>query len=391
VNADSAVAREAALPAETQSGRAFPRAETVGSLLRVDAVVRAARRNAPADNALLGDAVRDAIRLQEEIGLDVITDGEVRRTAWAQTPRFVDAFAVAGGQAALNWRGATEGRFGAPATTSSPRSAGYPSVVRRFATAPRTSDMAAEYSFLARYARHRTKFTMPSPSYHRRYWSPEASPAAGYSSPEEFLTEVRDYMRAVAHTLIDLGCDYIQLDAPNYGSLCDPDTVAAMRAAGRDPVAELEFDAALDSSLFDGLDGVTSALHVCRGNGPSGAWHSAGGYGAISAQLFPRLAVDRLLLEYDSERAGGFEPLADARPGSVVVLGLLTTKSPRLEHDSDVLARIEEATRFKPIGELALSTQCGFASVPIANPVTPADQRAKLEMVVRLARQVWPG
>jgi 5-methyltetrahydropteroyltriglutamate--homocysteine methyltransferase len=363
----------------------------VGSLLRGDAVVRAARRSSPADHDLLGDAVRDAIMLQEEIGLDVITDGEVRRTAWAQTPRFVNAFAVAGGQAALNWRGATEGRFGAPATSSPIRSGGYPSVTRRFATAPRTGDMAAEYGFLARYARNRTKFTMPAPSYHRRYWSPEASPAAGYSSPEEFLTEVRDYLRSVAHTLIDLGCDYIQLDAPNYGSLCDPGTVAAMRAAGRDPLAELEFDAALDSSLFDGLDGVTSALHVCRGNGPSGAWHSAGGYGAISAQLFPRLTVDRLLLEYDSERAGGFEPLADARPGSVVVLGLLTTKSPHLEHDRDVLARIEEATRFKPLGELALSTQCGFASVPIANPVTPADQRAKLELVVRLARQVWPG
>ena len=391
MNADSAVARETAPPAEAKSGRAFPRAETVGSLLRDDAVVRAARRSSVADNALLGDAVRDAIRLQEEIGLDVITDGEVRRTAWAQTPRFVDAFAVAGGQAALNWRGATEGRFGAPATSGTGRSGGYPSVVRRFATAPRTGDMAAEYSFLARYAVSRTKFTMPAPSYHRRYWSPEASPAAGYSSPEEFLTEVRDYMRSVAHTLIDLGCDYIQLDAPNYGSLCDPDTVAAMRAAGRDPAAELEFDAALDSSLFDGLHGVTSALHVCRGNGPSGAWHSAGGYGAISAQLFPKLTVDRLLLEYDSDRAGGFEPLADARPGSVVVLGLLTTKSPRLEYDRDVLARIEEAGRFKPLGELALSTQCGFASVPIANPVTPADQRAKLELVVRLARQVWPA
>ena len=402
MNADSAVAREpvlpgnTALPAGTRSGRAFPRAETVGSLLRGDAVVRAARRSSPADHDLLGDAVRDAIRLQEEIGLDVITDGEVRRTAWAQTPRFVDAFAVAGGQAALNWRGATEGRFGAPATSALPRSGGYPSVVRRFATARRTGDMAAEYSFLARYAQSRTKFTMPAPSYHRRYWSPESSPAAGYSSPEEFLTEVRDYLRSVAHTLIDLGCDYIQLDAPNYGSLCDPDTVAAMRAAGRDPLAELEFDAALDSSLFDGLasaskGSVTSALHVCRGNGPSGAWHSAGGYGAISAQLFPRLTVDRLLLEYDSDRAGGFEPLADARPGSVVVLGLLTTKSPHLEHDSDVLARIEEAARFKPLGELALSTQCGFASVPIANPVTPADQRAKLELVVRVARQVWQG
>src|SRR6185437_8729564 len=393
---ETAVPAQRALPDEARrpddSRRAFPRAETVGSLLRGDAVVRAARRSSPADNALLGDAVRDAIRLQEELGLDVITDGEVRRVGWAQTPRFVDAFATGGGQAALNGRGATEGRFGAqPTGLEGGRAGGYPSVVRRVATALRIGDMAAEYGFLARYAQSRTKFTMPAPSYHRRYWSAEASPAAGYSSPEEFLGEIRDYLRSVAHTLIDLGCDYIQLDAPNYGSLCDPDAVAAMRAAGRDPDAELEFDAALDSSLFEGMDGVTSALHVCRGNGPAGAWHSAGGYGAISARLFPRLAVDRLLLEYDSDRAGGFEPLADAREGTAVVLGLLTTKSPRLEYDGDVLARIEEAARFKPLAELALSTQCGFASVPVANPVTPADQRAKLELVVRLAREVWPG
>lgn len=365
------------------------RAETVGSLLRSEAVVRAARRSSPADSALLGDAVRDAIRLQEEVGLDVITDGEVRRVAWAQTPRFIDAFAPTAGRGALNWRGATEGRFGAPDSGSRP--AGYPAVVRRVASAPRTGDMAAEYGFLARYARSRTKFTMPAPSYHRRYWSPEHSRSAGYDSAEEFLTEIRDYLRAVAHTLVDLGCDYIQLDAPNYGSLCDPDTVAAMRADGREPAAELEFDAALDSSLFDGLTGVTSALHVCRGNGPAGAWHSAGGYAAISADLFPRLTVDRLLLEYDTDRAGGFEPLADARPGTVVVLGLLTTKSPKLEYDADVLARIEEAARYKPVAELALSTQCGFASVPVANPVTPEAQRAKLELVVRVARQVWPG
>jgi 5-methyltetrahydropteroyltriglutamate--homocysteine methyltransferase len=404
VDVEGAATRETVLPGEGGRpgdtggpGKAFPRAETVGSLLRDDAVVRAARRSSPADNALLGDAVRDAIRLQEEIGLDVITDGEVRRLSWAQTPRFVDAFAVGGGQAALNWRGATEGRFGAPAPGAAggagpvSRGGGYPSVVRRVATAPRTGDMAAEYGFLARYARSRTKFTMAAPSYHRRYWSPTASPAAGYDSPEEFLTEIRDYLRSVAHTLIDLGCDYIQLDAPNYGSLCDPDTTAAMRAAGRDPDAELEFDAALDSSLFEGMTGVISALHVCRGNGPAGAWHSAGGYGAISARLFPRLTVDRLLLEYDSDRAGGFEPLADARESTAVVLGLLTTKSPQLEYDGNVLARIEEAARFKPLAELALSTQCGFASVPVANPVTPADQRAKLELVVRLAREVWPG
>jgi 5-methyltetrahydropteroyltriglutamate--homocysteine methyltransferase len=392
VTAEEAATREAAPSgaAPAISGTSFPRAETVGSLLRDDAVVRAARRSSPADNALLGDAVRDAIRMQEELGLDVISDGEVRRVSWAQTPRFVDAFSPAASQPALNWRGATEGRWGAPATGAEGRG-GYPAVTRRVATARRLGDMAAEYAFLARYATTRAKFTMPAPSYHRRYWSPQASAAAGYSSPEEYLSEVRDYLRSVAHHLIDLGCDYIQLDAPNYGSLCDPDTLTAMRARGRDPEAELAFDAALDSSLFDGLAGVTSALHVCRGNGPAGAWHSAGGYSAISPILFPRLTVDRLLLEYDSDRAGGFEPLADVRDGTVVVLGLLTTKSPRLEYDGDLLARIKEAARFKPLAELALSTQCGFASVPVANPVTPDAQRAKLELVVRLAREVWPG
>jgi 5-methyltetrahydropteroyltriglutamate--homocysteine methyltransferase len=378
--------------------RTPPRADTVGSLLRGDAVVRAARRSSPADGALLDDAVRDAIMLQEEIGLDVITDGEVRRVSWAQTPRFVDAFAssaAAGARAgsrsrsgtesgALNWRGAGQGMFGA----SGGRPPGYPVVVSRIATAQRLGDMTAEYAFLARYARARAKFTMAAPSYHRRYWSPTRSGAV-YDSCEEYLTEVRDYLRSVVDSLVALGCDYIQIDAPNYGSLCDPDTRAAMIASGRDPDAELAFDAALDSSLFEGVTGVTTALHVCRGNGPAGAWHSAGGYGAISPVLFPKLAVDRLLLEYDSDRSGGFEALRDVRESTSVVLGLLTTKSLRLEYDDDILARIAEAARYKPLDELALSTQCGFASVPIANPVTPVVQRAKLDLVVRIARRVW--
>ncbi|WP_300613915.1 cobalamin-independent methionine synthase II family protein [Trebonia sp.] len=369
------------------------RAETVGSLLRDDAVVRAARRGSPGDAAVLNDAAIDAIRLQEDIGLDVITDGEVRRTSWAQTPRFLDCFVATAGRGALNWRGATQGRSGIPATEPSApggRPAGYPAVVGRVKTARRTGDMTDDYAFLARYARTRTKFTMPAPSYHRRYWSEQHSRAV-YDSCEEYLTEIRDYLREVADKLVSLGCDYIQLDAPNYGSLCDPDTREAMAADGRDPDAELAFDADLDSSLLRGLSGVTSALHVCRGNGPGGAWHSAGGYGAISGALFGKLEFSRLLLEYDSDRAGTFAPLADVRDGTVVVLGLLTTKSDAVENEGDVAARIAEATRYKPLSELALSTQCGFASVPIANPVTPAVQRAKLEMVVRLARRTWPG
>jgi 5-methyltetrahydropteroyltriglutamate--homocysteine methyltransferase len=409
--------------------REEPRAETVGSLLRTAEVVRAARgADRGAAVTVLDAAVLEAVRLQEELGLDVITDGEVRRTSWAQTPRFVGAFAATPGRGQLNWRGGTGQHAGSgdhppgasrtgqhgggagtmpapggagtmpapggagtmPAPGGAGTGSGYPAVVRRVADAPRTGSMAGEYAFLARHARSRTKFTMAAPSYHRRYWSAQHSTQA-YRDCAEFLTDIRDYQRGVVAELIGLGCDYIQLDAPNYGSLCDPDYRARMRAEGRGPEAETVFDAELDNSLFAGISGITRALHICRGNGPAGMWHSAGGYGAISRQLFGRLQFDRLLLEYDSGRAGTFEPLADVRPGTIVVLGLLTTKSDHLEDMAEIGARIDEAARVKPLAELALSTQCGFASVPGSNPVSAHGQRAKLELVARIAQRTWPG
>jgi 5-methyltetrahydropteroyltriglutamate--homocysteine methyltransferase len=374
-----------------------PRAETVGSLLRTPDIARAASvdaRDAGYAEAVqvLDDAVLDAVKLQQDLELDVITDGEIRRVSWAQTPRFVRCFEATPGRGLLNWRGGSRQRSDGSARPPGPAGAGsgYPAVVRRVAAGPRAGRMADEYAFLARHAHTRTKFTMAAPSYHRRYWSPEHSTEA-YRDCEEFLTDIRDYQREVVRDLIALGCDYIQLDAPNYGSLCDPDTRAGMQAAGRDPVAQMIFDAELDSSLVAGIGSVTTALHVCRGNGPGGMWHSAGGYGPISRQVFPRLNFDRLLLEYDSDRAGTFEPLADVRPGTVVVLGLLTTKSDQLEDVADLAARIGEAARFRPLAELAVSTQCGFASVPGNNPVSAAGQQAKLELVAHLAQRTWPG
>jgi 5-methyltetrahydropteroyltriglutamate--homocysteine methyltransferase len=384
----------------SQLGVSQPRAETVGSLLRTPPVLRAARRNSLADQAILDDAAIDAIKLQEEVGLDVTTDGEVRRAGWVQAPRWLDAFAVTEGRGSLNWRGGTDPEPEPAATLSTAADdggrthgiaqygSGYPAVVRRVSEARRTGDMTAEYAFLSRYAQARAKFTMPAPSYHRRFWSPEHSRAA-YGTCEEYLLEIRDWLRAEVAKLVALGCDYIQLDAPNYGSYCDPDTRTSLKRAGADVDAQVAFDAELDSSLFDGVTGITTALHVCRGNGPRGTWHSAGGYGAISKILFPRLEFSRLLLEYDSGRAGGFEPLADVRPGTVVVLGLLTTKSDALDDEAAVARGIAEATAYKPLDELALSTQCGFASAPGQNPVTPAGQRAKLELVARLARRTW--
>ncbi|HEY4026392.1 MAG TPA: methionine synthase [Candidatus Dormibacteraeota bacterium] len=358
------------------------RAETVGSLLRPPELLAARERLAGGEvaaervQALEDAAVLAAIALQEAAGLDVVTDGEMRRSGWAATTEALHGFEPREGGPGLTWHGeGPEIRMGG---------AGYPTVVRPIGV---RRDLAAEYAFLKRHAGVRTKHCMPAPSYHRRFWYAEHSGGA-YPTCEEFLVAIRDYERQVVARLVELGCDYVQLDAPNYGSLCDVDHRRMLEARGHDLAAELAFDAALDSSVFDGVSGITRALHVCRGNA-AGRWHSSGGYGVIAEQLFPKLDVDALLLEYDTDRAGDFAPLACARRGAIAVLGLLTTKSGALEDERAIEARIEEAARVKPLEELALSPQCGFASVAAGNPVTPDEQRAKLELVGRVAHRVW--
>jgi len=358
-----------------------PRAETVGSLLRPPELLEARERRAAGQveaqrvRELEDAAVLGAIALQESAGLDVITDGEMRRAGWSATTEALDGFEPRAGGPGLTWQG--EGR-------DLRMGDAYPTVVRPVSV---RRSLAAEYAFLARHARGRTKYCLPAPSYHRRFWYEEHS-AAAYPTCERFLVAVRDVLRGVVRELVALGCDYVQLDAPNYGTLCDAGNRRMLEARGHDLDAELDLDAALDSSVFEGVHGVTRALHVCRGNA-AGRWHSSGGYGAIAERLFPRLDMDALLLEYDSDRSGDFQPLACVRPGVVAVLGLVTTKSGALEDEGAVEARIAEAARVKPLEELALSPQCGFASVALGNPVSPEEQRAKLELVGRVAHRTW--
>lgn len=364
------------------SGTKAPRpghAEAVGGLLRSTAVTAAARRGSLADQHVLDDAMIDAVRLQEETGLDVITDGEVRRPTWAQAPRFLDCFTPIPGTGAA-------GAAGADCLA----------VTGRVRDAARLGDMTADYEALIRYLARRggtpprAKFTMPAPSYHRRYWSDERSTTA-YRRVEEYLTEIRDYLCEAVSRLIALGCDYIQLEAPNYRTRYGPGT-----EADRDLRAALAFDADLDNSLLHGIKGVTAALHICRDRGTPD-----GGYDAISGELFPRLRFDRLLLEYGPEPDTGFEPLKDVPDGTVVVLGLVTAaratpgdkasasdqaSAEARAAEAAVETRIAEAARLKPLPELALSARC---ESPSANPVTPASQRAALETVTRIARRVW--
>lgn len=360
------------------------RAETVGSLLTPKRLLdarEAAKRGELDQDALVAvedECVRDAIALQEEVGLDVVTDGEQRRPAWSDTVRHLDGL---------------ERRSGAQSYPAhvDPTGTGAAAVFRDFPivlrpVSPHGEPLGAEYPFLQAHAHTRTKYTMAAPSYHRRYWSDELSTAA-YPSCEDFLVAVRDWLREVAGRLVAEGCTYLQLDAPNYGSLCDPDNRAFHAARGHDLDAQLEFDAHLDSSVFEGLD-VTRALHVCRGNLPGGAWHSSGGYAAIADRLFPNLDLDVVLLEYDSERAGDLSPIELVPDGTTVVLGLLTTKDGQLERAGDLRSRIDEAAAHRPLDQLALSTQCGFASAANA-PMTGEEQRAKLQMVADLAHDVW--
>ena len=363
--------------------RSVVRAESLGSLLQSDRLLAARAQHASGAITIenlrsVEDAeVLDAIALQEHLGVGVITDGELRRSGWSAARTYLDGMELI--------KGPRSYPTNVNAAAQSDPEAAFPTVVRR--VIPRTDAvLAEEYPFLRDHSTARSKYTMAAPSYFRRFWSDSASTAA-YENCEEYLNDVAVWMRSVADWLVLQGCDYIQLDAPNYGSLCDPANRAFHEAQGHDLDAELVFDAKLDSSICQELP-VTSALHICRGNGPGGRPHSSGSYDAIAELMFPNLDFDVALLEYDSDRSGDLGPIRFLNSGTIAVLGLLTTKDGALESENELEGRITEAASLKPLDELALSTQCGFASAANA-PMTFDEQSAKLAQVVNVANHVW--
>jgi 5-methyltetrahydropteroyltriglutamate--homocysteine methyltransferase len=376
----------------TNQPAAMAHADVVGSLLR-PAYLRQARegvRQGQVSEAELraaeDRAVREVIAYQEAIGLDVITDGEMRREGWnAPLRAALSGFTAFPGGTGYRWR------TGDPEQNQVRDDTGrtWPFVTE--AVQVQRDVAQTEYVFLNEHASRRAKYCLPAPSYYRTHWHEERSSGA-YPTAEAFLTAMRDYTRQVVRDVVAMGCDYVQLDAPNYGRACDPEFQALMASQGRrGAIADLQFDVALDSSVFEeveGIDQVTRGIHICRGNS-AGAWNAQGGYEAIAADLFPRLDVDVLLLEYDTPRAGDFGPLRHILPQHHVVLGLLTTKHGQLEDPATVEARIREAAAYVPLERLALSPQCGFASVEAGNPISPEAQEAKLRLIVQIARRVW--
>jgi len=378
------------------------RADVVGSLLR-PAYLKDARRGArtglvsDADLLAAEDrAVREAIALQESAGIDVITDGELRRNSWVVTIPLRPEGRPYAPLAGYEFLPADPGWWSLWKEPDGRLAHVYDAPARPFVTRPISvvRDLVGhEYAFLRANARARTKLTIPAPSWHRIFWHPEHSRAA-YPTAEDFLRAIAGYLRdEVIPALRAAGGDYLQLDAPNYAQWhVDPDNRAAFQSWGHDMAAELVADAEIDNLVFAGVPGMTRAIHICRGNAPGGRWLANGGYGSIAGEVFPRLTnVDRLLLEYDTPRAGDFGPLRHVRAGAEVVLGLLTTKQGALEDAAAVQTRIREAARLVPLEHLAVSPQCGFASGEAGNPLTPAEQEAKLRLVGAVARTVWPA
>ena len=376
------------------------RADVVGSLLR-PAYLREARQGARTGTVNEADlraaedrAVREAIAVQESAGLDVITDGELRRQSWVVTIPLREEGASHAPLAGYEFLPAEPGWWSLWKEPDGRRAQVWTAATRPFVTKGLRvvrDIVAEEYAFLKANAHARTKFTIPAPSWHRIFWHPEYSRAV-YPTPEDFLRAVAAYLREeVVPKLIALGGDYIQMDAPNYAQWhVDAGNRAAFEAWGHDMTAELIADAEIDNTVFEGVGGVTRAIHICRGNAPGGRWLADGGYERIAGEVFPRLTnYDRLLLEYDTPRAGDFGPLRHVRPETAVVLGLLTTKQGALEGAAAVEARIREASQHISLTRLAVSPQCGFASGEAGNPLTLEQQEAKLRRVAEVARRVW--
>ncbi len=380
---------------------ALPRAETVGSLLRPEYLKQA--REARLAEQLSADeleaiedrAVREAIGMQERVGLDVITDGEMRRQSWITTIPIVADRLHPAPLTGYQYRVPEQpGWFAFWRDDSGQFVRFRANVPRAFVTDKLryAHDLVGrEFPFLKAHARARTKYSLPAPSYHRVFWHPEYSRAA-YPTVDEFLADVTALLRQhVLQPLIEHGCDYIQLDAPNYGQFyVDADVRQVLEQEGHNLDAELLADAELDSAAFEGLNGVTRAVHVCRGNGPGGIWSASGGYEPLGP-AFQRLRnIDTLLLEYDTDRAGEFAPLRHVRPNTTVVLGLLTTKRGALEATDALTKRVHEAEQHVPLERLAISPQCGFNSAGIGNSLTYEEQEAKLRRVSEVAQRLWP-
>ncbi|HVU65629.1 MAG TPA: cobalamin-independent methionine synthase II family protein [Ktedonobacteraceae bacterium] len=356
------------------------RREVVGSLLRPAYLANARKQfeagqlSASEFKVIEDRAVDEAIAMQTEAGIEAITDGELRRYAFYG--HLIEA--LAGFDKLGGWAIPFRDESGEQLVLKRPV------VVEKLSW--KRSMGAEEWVYLRGHSSRPGKVTLLSAQQAAAYYDPEKSSGA-YSTRDAYLADVVDFSRHDIDELIRLGCTYIQIDAPQYAALLDPQMREGYRQRGSDPDKLIDLCIEMDNAIIDGHPGVTFGIHICRGNNQS-KFYAAGDYEPI-ARIFEHTHFQRFLLEYDDQRSGGFEPLRHVPDDRFVVLGLITTKKPRLESVAEVRARVEEASRYLPLERLALSPQCGFASTMEGNHLTLEDQRRKLELVNSVASEIW--
>ena len=357
------------------------RSDVVGSLLRPDYLKEARKRRdageiSPVEFKRIEDrAVDEAIVLQLDAGLDVISDGEMRRYAfYGHLIDSVEGFDKLGG-----WAIPFRDEQGNELVLQRPVVVSHLKRKRHMC--------AEEFTYLRAKTDHQAKATILSAQQSAAYYDPQKS-AGAYPNIEPYLADIVDILRDEIDELIRLGCTYVQIDAPQYAALLDPTLREGYRQRGNDPDKLLARCIELDNAVISGHPGITFGLHVCRGNNQS-KFYASGDYSPIASKVFRETQFNRFLVEYDDARSGGFEPLREVPDDRIVVLGLVTTKKPTLEGKEELKGRIQEAQKYVPLERLALSPQCGFASTETGNLLTLADEKAKLHLVAETAREVW--
>ena len=348
------------------------RAEHIGSFLRPDALLRGEQS---ADQA-----IPEVIRWQESLGLRVVTDGEFRRESWRLGfVSKVAGFALGDAHGNVDLQRDDAGIMmhvgQAPVAVTR---------IRR--TGPIVTD---EIEFILKRTSKTVKATLPAPSYLHYPRGRKCVDPDVYPDLDDFFEDVVRIYRDEIAALHAAGGRYLQIDEVAQTLLCDEHLRDAVRARGDDPerLIDLYIDL-INRIVRDRPAGMTVGVHMCRGNA-MGKWIAAGGYERIAEKAFRRLEVDAFFLEYDSERAGGFEPLRFMPKGKRVVLGLVSTKLPALEDKDELKGKIEQATRYVPLENLSISPQCGFASHQKGSGLSFAQQEAKLRLVVQTATEVW--
>ena len=339
------------------------RADHIGSLLRPKKLREAFRTGADLKN-VQDEAVREVVRLQRDCGLQVVTDGEFRRISyWEKFVRLTRGLEVRDALFTFHDAAGHESRFTAPYVSGK---------VSR-----------AEPIALDELGFGNNKITLPAPStmhfYRFNDWG------SAYGSAAEFFADLAKVYRAEIADLAKAGCNYVQIDEVAVAMLCDP--AARRKVKDADRLVDLYIDA-INEAVRNRPAGVTIGVHVCRGN-YKGMYLSEGGYDSVAEKFFSRTDVDHFLLEFDTPRAGGFAPLRFVPKRKGVVLGLVSSKTPQLESIDALKRRVDEASAFLDVGRMAISPQCGFASTIGGNPVTEADERAKLRLCVDAARAIW--